>query len=214
MICTAPTLAHAPARRPGRRAVMDRLSEDRSGATLVEFAFVAPVLILMIMGIFDMAHTQYANALVNGEMQKAGRDMTLESASSRQAATDAKVREQVLNVVPSGATVEFERLSHFDFSDIGEAEEFTDDNMDGICNNNEVFVDANGNSQWDSDRGSAGIGGARDAVLFTAVVSYPRLFPVHAFTSMPSTVTLRASTVLRNQPFDEQDRSTDTGNCT
>jgi hypothetical protein len=30
---------------------------------------------------------------------------------------------------------------------------------------------------------------------------------------MPETVTLRASTVLRNQPYDEQDRSETTGNC-
>lgn len=202
-----------PAPVPARRTLLHRLCGNRSGATLVEFAFVAPVLILMIMGIFDMAHTQYTNALVNGAMQKAGRDMTLESAGSRQAETDEKVRTQVLNVLPTGSIVEFERLSHFDFSDIGEAEEFTDENLDGSCNNNEVFVDSNGNGQWDSNRGSEGIGGARDAVLYTAVISYPRLFPMFELAGMPDTVTLRSTTVLRNQPFDEQDRSEETGNC-
>ncbi len=213
----APITTHGPSHGPtcnrGRRTLLHRLSGDRSGATLIEFAFVAPVLILMIMGIFDMAHTQYTNALVNGAMQKAGRDMTLESAGSRQAATDAKVRDMVLNVLPTGATVEFERLSHFDFSDIGEAEEFTDEDVDGVCNNNEVFVDANGNGQWDSNRGSEGIGGARDAVLYTAVISYPRMFPMFELAGMPDTINLRSTTVLRNQPFDEQDRSTETGNC-
>ena len=52
------------------------------------------------------------------------------------------------------------------------------------------------------------------AVLYTAVVSYPRLFPMYGLVGMSNTVTLRAATVLRNQPFDEQDRSTETGNCT
>ena len=198
---------------PSCRTFLRRLLGDRSGVTLVEFAFVGPVLIVMIMGIFDMAHTQYTNALLSGALQKPGRDMTLESAGSRQAATDARVREQVLNLVPEGATVEFERLSHFDFTDINEPEEFTDNNGDQICNNNEVFADANDNGQWDPNRGRQGIGGARDAVLYTAVVTYPRLFPMYELIGMPNDVTLRSTTVLRNQPFSAQDRSVDTGNC-
>ena len=195
-------------------SLLRRLIGDRSGATLTEFAFVGPVLIMMIMGIFDMAHTQYTTAMVNGAMQKAGRDMTLENAGSQQAVIDAAVSAQVRTVVPNGAVIEFERLSHFDFSDIGEAEEFDDDNVDGICNDGEVFVDANENGQWDADRGRDGIGGARDAVLYTAVVTYPRMFPMYGLIGMPQTITLRASTVLRNQPYDEQDRSDTTGNCT
>jgi Flp pilus assembly pilin Flp len=198
---------------PTRRTFLRRLLGDNTGATLTEFAFVGPVLIVMVMGIFDMAHTQYTNALLSGTLQKAGRDMTLESAGSRQAATDARVRTQVLNLLPVGATVEFERLSHFDFTDINEPEEFTDNNGDQICNNNEVFADANDNGQWDPNRGRQGIGGARDAVLYTAVVTYPRLFPMYELIGMPNDVTLRSTTVLRNQPFSAQDRSVETGNC-
>lgn len=196
------------------RSLLRRLWSDRKGVTLVEFGFVGPVLILMIMGIFDMAHTQYTNSMINGAMQKAGRDLTLETAGAQQNAIDEAVRQQVLRVVPATATVEFEKLSHFDFSDIGESEEYDDSNNDGTCNDGELYVDANGNGQWDADRGRDGIGGARDAVLYTAVVRYPRLFPMYGLVGMNNEVTLRASTVLRNQPFDEQDRSTDTGNCT
>ena len=190
-----------------------RLRREEEGATLVEFGFVAPVLVLMIMGIFDIAHTQYTRSLVNGAMQKAGRDLTLESAGSQEANIDQSVIDQVQNVVPSTASVTLEKLSHFDFSDIGEAEEYDDDNGDGVCNNNEVYVDANNNGQWDANRGQSGIGGARDAVLYTAVVRYDRLFPMAGLAGLPEQVEVRSSTVLRNQPFDEQDRSTDTGNC-
>ena len=195
------------------RTLLARLRDDQQGAYLVEFALIAPVLMLVLTGIFDMAHTQYTNSMINGALQKAGRDLTLETAGSQQANIDQTVRDAVMNVVPPSATVEFEKLSHFDFTDIGEAEEFADDNADGICNDGEVFVDANANGQWDPNRGREGIGGARDAVLYTAVVTYPRLFPMYQLAGMPQEVTLRASTVLRNQPFDEQDRSTDTGNC-
>jgi hypothetical protein len=50
-------------------------------------------------------------------------------------------------------------------------------------------------------------------VLFTAEVSYDRLFPMDQLIGLPGRVQLRATTVLRNQPFDEQDRSTDTRPC-
>lgn len=190
-----------------------RIARDEAGATLTEFGFVAPVFILMIMGIFDMAHTQYTHGMMNGAMQAAARDLTLEDAGSQESTIDQTVIDRVKTVVPGAASVTLEKLSHFDFSDIGEAEEFTDEDNDGVCNNNEVFADANGNGQWDADRGAAGIGGARDAVLYTAVVSYDRLFPMYGLAGMPQQVTLRASTVLRNQPYDEQNASTETGNC-
>lgn len=193
---------------------LSRLARDRSGATLVEFAFVAPILMILLMGIFDMAHSQYTAAQLNGALQRAGRDLTLESAGGSQADIDALVIARIKTVVPPDANITLQRLSHFDFSDIGEAEEFTDDNGDGICNNGEVFVDSNTNGQWDANRGKDGIGGARDAVLFTATVEYERLFPVAGLIGMSDTMTLKASTALRNQPFDQQERTTETGNCT
>ncbi|HSF13180.1 MAG TPA: TadE family protein [Erythrobacter sp.] len=183
--------------------------------TLVEFAFVGPVLIIMLMGIFDMAHTQYTNALLNGAMQKAGRDMTLENAGSQQAANDARVRDLVRKVVPQGAEIEFERLSHFDFSDIGEPEEVIEPaaTANRRCDAGERYIDENDNGRWDADRGQEGNGGARDAVLFTAIVRYDRMFPMYELIGMPDQIEMRASTVLRNQPFDEQDRSTETQDC-
>lgn len=192
-----------------------QLRDDRSGVTLVEFAFVGPVLILMVIGLFDIAHTQYTSSVLHGALQKAGRDLTLENANSQEANIDQRVADQVRSLMPASATVVFEKVSHFDFADIGEPEEFTDQNDDDICNNNEPYVDTNDNGQWDADRGKDGIGGARDAVLYTARVSYPRLFPLYGMIGLPQEVTLEASTVLRNQPFDEQnDRITTTRNCT
>ena len=85
-------------------ALLRRLRGDSSGVTLVEFAFVGPVLILMIMGLFDIAHTQYSASVLNGAMQKAARDLTLESAQSQQVNIDARVTEQVRAVMPSNAT--------------------------------------------------------------------------------------------------------------
>ncbi|QUL38672.1 TadE/TadG family type IV pilus assembly protein [Erythrobacter sp. JK5] len=193
--------------------LLKRLRRDERGATLTEFGFVAPVLCVLLMGIFDLAHTQYTAAQINGAMQKAGRDMTLESAGSRQGTIDQAVIDQIKTVVPNNATVTLQKLSHFDFSDVGEAENFTDDDGDSVCNNGEPFEDANGNGQWDANRGASGIGGARDAVLYEATVEWPRLFPMAGLVGMSENMTLKASTVLRNQPYDQQNRNVEIGNC-
>jgi hypothetical protein len=196
-------------------ALLRRLRGDSSGVTLVEFAFVGPVLVLMIMGLFDIAHTQYTSSVLHGAMQKAARDLTLENAQSRQGSIDTLVTNQVRSVMPNNATVTLEKQSHFDFSDVDLPEEFTDQNGDNRCNNNEPFVDSNDNGSWDADRGKSGIGGARDVVVYTANVTYPRMFPMYGLAGLPRNVTVKASTVLRNQPFDEQnDRVTTVRNCT
>ena len=203
-----------------RFATLRRLLGDRSGVTLVEFAFVGPVLILMIMGLFDLAHTQYSRSVLHGAVQKAGRDLTLESAGSSVTAIDARVRDQVSTVMPSGADIQFEKLSHADFADIGEPEVILGDDAEGepghgVCESskNERYIDANNNGRWDADRGKTGIGGARDAVLYTVVVTYPRMFPMFTLAGLPRNVTIEASTVLRNQPFAEQDTTQPTRNC-
>ncbi len=203
-------------RRPHFPAhVLRRLAADCGGTTIVEFAMVGPVLLMMIMGLFDMAHTQYTSSVLFGALQKAGRDLTLESGFTRQSQIDESVRGQIAAVMPQGAQITYEKQSHFDFSDVDLPEDFTDQNSDGQCNNGEPYVDLNDNSSWDRDRGRAGIGGARDVVVYKATVVYPRLFPLFTMIGLSPNVTLTASTVLRNQPFDEQNRATTTvRNCT
>lgn len=189
------------------------IARDEAGATLTEFGLVVPILVTLVVGIFDLAHTQYTTSLVNGAMQKAGRDLTLETASASEATIDATVVSAVSAVTPRDATVTLEKLAHFDFGDIGEPEEFTDENVNDICDNNEVFEDANGNGTWDQDRGAQGIGGARDAVVYTATVSYPRMFPMAGILGLPENVVVKSSTILRNQPYDTQEDEVTTGNC-
>src|SRR3546814_7855992 len=56
--------------------------DDASGNTIVEFAFVGPVLVLLLMGTLDVGHTLYMQAVLQGVMQKAARDSALESGSA------------------------------------------------------------------------------------------------------------------------------------
>ncbi|MFN3988814.1 MAG: TadE/TadG family type IV pilus assembly protein [Erythrobacter sp.] len=207
-------MIRSSSRRPGSGSrLARRIKREEDGVTLTEFGLVAPILFLMLTGIFDMAHGVYTTALVNGAMQAAARDLTIEGATLRETQLDQNVLDQVRAVVPNNATVTLGKKTYAEFNDVGRPEDFTDTNNDGICNNGEPFVDVNGNNQWDADRGRAGLGGARDVMLYTVRVSYPRLFPIYNFIGLPQNATISGSTVLRNQPFDEQTRTSTVRNC-
>lgn len=189
------------------------LSSDTNGAALVEFGLVAPLFVLLLIGMFEFGMQVYARSLLHGAMQEASRTATLEGADLNLEELDNAVTWQFRNVIPR-AEIEFTRTNYVNFSDVLQPEEFTDNNGDGECNNNEPFEDVNGNGSWDADRGRDGQGSARDAVLYQATARYQRMFPLHGLMGWEPDVTVEASTVLRNQPFDTQDeRVAVVGNC-
>jgi len=77
-------------------------------------------------------------------------------------------------------------------------------NNDGLCNNGENFDDWNGNGTRDLEGARTNQGNARDAVIYTAHVTYPRLLPMGALLGWSNNVSITASTVLRNQPYGDQ----------
>jgi Flp pilus assembly protein TadG len=194
-----------------RRRPLASLGPNEAGAALVEFALIAPILIGFLLGLFDLGSNLFTATQLEGAIQKAARSSTIEGAAGNEAAIDAAVVEAVRAIAP-GATVTFNRKSYSSFEAVSRPEDFTDIDGDGTCGAGEPFEDANGNGQWDIDRGMAGFGGARDATKYTVTVAYERLFPVARFIGLPPTHEIRAVTVLRNQPYGSQ-RTPVIGNC-
>jgi Flp pilus assembly protein TadG len=186
------------------------LPGEQSGAAIIEFALVAPTLVLLLLGVFDLGHGIYTKTMLLGSIEKASRDSTIEAAIT--GTLDAKVTSAVQQIAP-GATVTFSRSHYTSFTQVRKPEDFTDTNHDGVCDNGEPFEDANGNGVWDADQGLIGQGGARDAVLYKVTVTYPRLFPLWRLLRQSSSSQLVASTVLRNQPYSLQALPAKSGNC-
>lgn len=183
---------------------------DERGVSITEFALIAPVLLTLIMGVFDIGHELYARSVMEGEMQRAGRASTLETAGLvRQAELDAQVRAQVLRVAGSGGAVTFTREAYLSYQAAQAKEEpFLDANSDGLCNNGESYDDWNGNGSRDLYGARANQGNARDAVIYTAHLTYPRLFPMAGLLGWSRDVAIQSSTVLRNQPYGDQAATT------
>ncbi len=185
---------------PARISRTRRLGRDRRGVAAVEFALLAPVLLVALMGIFDLAYTVYTSALLEGAIQKAARDSTIEGAGGHTDALDDRVTEVVNDIAPH-AHLAFSRQWFTSFTDVRPPEDFTDVNANGTCDGGEPYEDVNGNGTWDQNRGQVGNGGARDAVVYEVQVTYRRLFPIAGFLGQSEDFTLVTHTVLRNQPY-------------
>jgi Flp pilus assembly protein TadG len=187
------------------------LRRDAAGVTAVEFAMIAPVLLMMLFGMFDIGQGMYTKALLQGAIEKAARDSTIEAAVT--GTLDARVTAIVSRIAP-GAAVTFNRKSYTHFTKVRQPEDWTDGGLlDGVCNNGEIYQDANGNGAWDADRGRTGNGSARDAIVYKVTVTYPRMFPVARFAGLPANMTLTATSVLRNQPYGIQSGATTLRPC-
>ncbi|WP_375391398.1 TadE/TadG family type IV pilus assembly protein [uncultured Sphingomonas sp.] len=194
--------------------MIGRLGRDRRGAALVEFAIVAPVMLLMIMGLGDILYQVYAQSILSGELQKAARDSGIEGGAANAATFDAKVVARLTplmrnfnNDCGTGTTTGVvwcsTRKSYDTFSEV-KPEPFVDTNNNGIRDPGECFTDVNGNGTWDADPGTTGQGGASAVTLYTIRVTYPRLFPVAGLLGWSTRQTISATTLLKNQPYATQ----------
>jgi Flp pilus assembly protein TadG len=188
------------------RRCVNRIASDDRGATILEFALVAPVMLLMIMGLGEISYEAYVQAVLSGSMQKAGRDSAIQSADTT--AIDNKVLAQVQAVAPLATMIanlngKPRRASYATFGYI-QPEPFTDTNSNGIRDAGECYTDYNGNSQWDADPGTTGTGKAGDSVVYTITISYPRLFPLVNSMKWAASATTSATTIIKNQPYATQ----------
>ena len=180
-----------------------RLRDDARGVTVIEFAMVMPVMLLLMMGLGDLGYKVYVESILVGAIQKSGRDATIQGAGGRLADLDSAVIDAVRDVAPSARYLS-SRKNYAKFGNIS-PEYFTDTNGNDVYDAaSECFVDVNGNGIWDADPGVAGQGGASDVTVYTITISYPRLFPMYGFLGWSPVDTASATTILKNQPYASQ----------
>lgn len=206
---------------PGRLlpAPFRSLLRSERAIAATEFGLIAPVFFVLIIGLFDVAHQTYANAMLRGAVERAARNASLETNDLE--VLDAAVKQTVREVLPD-AKFDIQRTSYFDFADIKRPEKFTDNLGEdpktrklrqypglnnGKCDYGETFEDFNKNKVWDDDLGSGASdsnGGAGDVVMYTVTVKYTPLFKIPFAPEMWNKREIVATSVKKNQPFAQQ----------
>jgi Flp pilus assembly pilin Flp len=193
-------------------AALSPVATDRTGSAAVEFALVAPVLCLMLVGGLDLAHQAYLRAVVQGSLDDASRRATVQnpgftaSGSTAEARVQATIARQLRAIAPR-ATITVTQSNFYQFTGIGNPEKLmTDTGHDGQFDAGEgdCWEDLNRNGEYDANAGRSGVGGANDAVFYKVRVTMPRLFPVSAMLGQSRTLVIQAQTAVRNQPYADQ----------
>lgn len=183
--------------RPFR--LLRRLGRDSSAVTIVEFAMVAPVMLLLLLGLFDLGYRAYASSVLQGALHDAARMATVGGYSMDQ--IDARVKTRLSNFA-TRSTVTTAAASYYEFSGVSQPEKIVSDTVPlNAYNPGDCFEDVNGNNAYDTDRGRSGTGNADDIVRYSVTITFPRILPMGHLMGWGDTQTLTSNTVLRNQPY-------------
>lgn len=184
------------------RAFIQRLRGDLRGVTIVEFALIAPMMIMVMLVVTDFGYRMYVGALVEGTVHRAARRATI--GTQTEAQIDDYIRAQ-LRPIGWRSTIDIEKMNYYEYSGVQKPEKITQDTAPfGSYNVGDCYEDMNGNNVYDTVSGRTGLGGSDDIVYYKVTATFPRVVPLLAILGWSNTEKVTANSVVRNQPFAAQ----------
>lgn len=171
------------------------------GATAIEFAFLAPVFVLMLMAIIEFSLIMFTSAVMESATNntaRLGKTGYVAAGSTRTEQIIANIKARTSGLLdPNKITITTQVYSGF--PQVGQPEPcITQSPCSGAAGVN--FQDINGNGTWDADMGAVGQGNAGDVVVYVANYPWPIFTPVIR-TLVGNTFTISSRTVVKNEPF-------------
>ncbi|MBY3433307.1 pilus assembly protein [Rhizobium laguerreae] len=179
-----------------------RASEE--GATAVEFAIIAPVLIFVTFAIVESGLAFGADIVLKEATYDAAR-LGRTGFVTEESTQDATVKERVKSmagVIMDADKIVVTSLSYKSFDTLKKPEPFIDKNGNDIRDDGENYTDVNGNGKYDLDQGASGYGGTAQVVRYT--VTYPWTFHTPFLKEIignDGTIELSATAVVQNEPY-------------
>ncbi|MDX2073349.1 MAG: TadE/TadG family type IV pilus assembly protein [Alphaproteobacteria bacterium] len=175
------------------------------GASAVEFALIAPVLLLMTIGIIEislMMLTQNIMESVTFTASRLGKTGYVEAGITREETIIQALHDAADGLLDT-TKITVDTQSYNEFGDVGSPEPFVDANGNGIHDDGENYTDVNANGQYDTDMGAAGEGNAGQVVVY--IVTYPWSVSTPLLSSLMGdhgVFSLTARAVVKNEPFE------------
>lgn len=181
-----------------------RLLRAREGVTAVEFAVIAPVLMLLLFGIIEFSLIMLVTNIMESATAisaRLGKTNYADSGLTREKTITNSIANRAGSLVkPANLTITSKAYQEFD--QISDPEPYTDTNGNGTRDAGEAYTDVNGNGQWDVDMGVAGFGGAGDIVVYTVTYPWPLVTPIISnLLGNGGVFTISTHAVVKNEPF-------------
>ena len=180
-----------------RMAALRRLRgtpEGERGQAIVEFAFLAPIFLGMLGAIMEFSGIMFVQAMLEGSAREASRyGITGFTSGGVSRADQIKaIVEQHTHGIIDMDKLDMDTLVYENFADVGNE----------VWDNDEPFIDVNGNGTWDPDMGAAGMGGPGDVVVYSMRYDWSIMIPLFR-PFFGNTIPIRADIAVRNEPFVE-----------
>lgn len=180
---------------------MRNFAKNTSGATIIEFAVVSPLLFLLLAGIIELGLILFTTSAMEGATNIGAR---IGKTNFYTGNRESYIRNEIIKLTGgmlNTNNLSISILSYNSFANIGQPEPCISPSTPpcpGIPGVN--FTDINGNGTWDADQGATNAGGSG------AVVLYRSTYPWHLFTPLLSsligtdgTYTITAVSAVRNE---------------
>lgn len=174
----------------------------RKGVTAIEFAIIAPVLLMMVMGTMEISLMMYARSLMEGASFNASRTGKVgyaETGMTQEATIIAALHDRA-GILMKTENITVTPKSYGSFSDVGEPEPFIDTNGNGVRDYGENYTDVNGDGVYSEDMGIASYGSSAQVTMYTITYDWPIFCPMLR-PIFGETKTLTALTVVKNEPY-------------
>ncbi|MBP2301107.1 TadE/TadG family type IV pilus assembly protein [Azospirillum picis] len=152
---------------------------DNKGSVAVEFAIVAPVIILIFVGIFELGMLELSRNCLELAAREASR-IGITGRTPANTSREQYIKDTVQTITagyfqPSRVFVTLWVYSSFNLTD---PEPWTDTNHNGTWDADEPYTDVNKNGHWDGNMAASGAGGPGDVVRYRITASRPYLTPI------------------------------------
>jgi Flp pilus assembly pilin Flp len=180
------------------------LWRDERGVTAIEYAVIAPVMMLLVFGIIEFAmimavhNTMEGATAVSSRLGKTG--YTGSGLTRQQTILNAVNARASALLDPAKLTVTSKFYKQYD--QINDPEPFIDANGNSSFDVGETFTDINGNAQWDADMASSGYGSAGDIVVYTVSYPWSLMTPImRELIGVNGNYTITTRAVVKNEPY-------------
>jgi Flp pilus assembly pilin Flp len=192
---------------------------DRSGVSAIEFAVLAPIVLVIVTAAFEgFALHGAALALETGAAAAARLgSLTAPGAVDRNAALRAEIMAHLCppggarcplsdSPLPPGddglsSPLQIRFHAYADPRNIGQPEPFADlEPLNGTWDPGETFSDLNGDGRWNADMGAPDLGGSGDFVVYEVAMAEDVRHPLLR-AALGSPLVRTATFVVRNEPY-------------
>jgi Flp pilus assembly pilin Flp len=188
--------------------MMNRLRTNILGATMIEFALILPVLLVAILGVWQISYIAWAQHRVENAVREGSRvgiTGLASGTSTRGETIEASITAAASSIaLVDGVPLKFESCSSPSFATFAKAGELFDDaNNNGACDDGEIYYDYNGDKAYSPDYVcTPGNGNAGDAMRYAVTVPVDLFVPlVNNFFGTDGRLDIRARTMVRNEVY-------------